>query len=292
MVIGLKHPPAGKRNHHADFNISQIESHGYLPDGSGRGREKKLKELQITEYSDMRVLTTQQLAEAYGTNTDVISKNFTNNKERYIEGKHFICLTGDELREAKANGKIYGLPQNANKFYLWTKKGAFLHAKSLNTDTAWEVYDRLVDSYFDHSNLLDGMSPELKATLIVDKRVTKVEHRIDHIENDMPLFGAESDELSAHVKRKAIEMLGGKKSEAYRDSKIHKKVFSDIYNQLKREFGIYDAEGKAKSYKALKRKDLADAHDFVDGYTLPTFLAEQINGCNAQMRLDGDTDGV
>lgn len=257
-----------------------------VPGGEGR---RKLKELQITEYSDMRVLTTQQLAEAYGTDAKVISYNFNHNKERYVEGKHFICLTGDELRAFREN---HDLPCNLNKVYLWTKKGAFLHAKSLNTDIAWEVYDRLVDSYFDHSNLLDGMSPELKATLIVDKRVTKVEHRIDHIENDMPLFGAESDELSAHVKRKAIEMLGGKKSEAYRDSKIHKKVFSDIYNQLKREFGIYDAEGKAKSYKALKRKDLADAHDFVDGYTLPTFLAEQINDCNAQMRLDGDTDGV
>ena len=36
-----------------------------------------------------------------------------------------------------------------NKLYLWTQKGAFLHAKSLNTDTAWKVYDRLVDDYFD-----------------------------------------------------------------------------------------------------------------------------------------------
>ncbi len=28
------------------------------------------------------------------------------------------------------------------------KKGALLHAKSLNTDKAWEVYDYLVDFYF------------------------------------------------------------------------------------------------------------------------------------------------
>ena len=101
-----------------------------------------------TEYKNIRVLTTQQIADAYGTNTDVISRNFTNNKDRYTEGKHFICLTGNELKVAKANGKIYGLPQNANKFYLWTEKGAFLHAKSLNNDIAWDVYDGLVDNYF------------------------------------------------------------------------------------------------------------------------------------------------
>ena len=289
----MKHPPAGKRNHYADFNISQIESHGYLPEPPGRGREKNLRELQIIEYSDMRVLTTQQIAEAYGTDAQVITNNFNRNKDRYVEGKHFVCLTGDGKAEfIKKNQNDFSSFTRAKAIYLWTKKGAFLHAKSLNTDIAWEVYDRLVDSYFDHSNLLDGMSPELKATLIVDKRVTKVEHRIDHIENDMPLFGVESDELSAHVKRKGVELLGGKKSEAYRDSTIHKRVFSDIYNQLRREFGIYDSEGKMKSYKALKRKDLADAHDFVDCYTLPSYLAEQINDCNAQIRMGGDVDGV
>lgn len=247
--------------------------------------------LSITEYRDIRVLTTQQIAEAYGTSTDTITKNFNRNKERYAEGKHFICLKGNELRDFKASGQIDLLP-SVNTLYLWTEKGAFLHAKSLNTDTAWEVYDRLVDSYFNHSNLLDGLSPELKAVITVDKRVTKVEKRMEHLEQDMPLFGAESDEISTHVKRKGVEMLGGKRSEAYKDKALRQKVYTDIYSQLKREFGIYDEEGKAKSYKALKRKNLADAHEFIDCYTLPAYLAEQINDCNAQLNLGDGVDGV
>lgn len=247
-----------------------------------------MEELKVTEYRDMRVLTTQQIAEAYGTDSKTISYNFNHNRDRYTEGKHYILLTGDDLRAFR---EIHDLPTSTPKLYLWTKKGAFLHAKSLNTDTAWEVYDRLVDSYFDHSNLLDGMSPELKAALIVDQRVTKVEHRIEHIENNMPLFGVESDEISAHVKRIGVQLLGGKQSEAYKDTAIRKRVYTDIYNQLKREFGLYDDDGKTKSYKALKRKDLADAHEFVDCYTLPAYLAEQIRDCNAQIRMGG-ADGV
>lgn len=250
-----------------------------------------MEELKITEYRDERVLTTQQIAEAYGTNTDTITRNFNRNKDRYVEGKHFIALEGEEKNNFVDRGQFDRGLKNAKTLYLWTKKGAFLHAKSLNTDTAWEVYDRLVDSYFDHSNLLDGMSPELKAALIVDKRVTKVEHRIDHIENDMPLFGAESDEISAHVKCRGVHLLGGKQSEAYKDTTIRKRVYTDIYNQLKREFGLYDDDGKTKSYKALKRKDLADAHEFIDCYTLPAYLAEQIRDCNAQIRMGG-ADGV
>ena len=36
----------------------------------------------------------------------------------------------------------------ATNFYLWTEKGALLHAKSLNTDQAWQAYEVLVDTYF------------------------------------------------------------------------------------------------------------------------------------------------
>ena len=105
-----------------------------------------MNELRITEYKGIRVLTTQQIAKAYETDRKVISYNFNHNKERYAEGKHYICLTDDEL---KAFREIHDLPTNLNKLYLWTEKGAFLHAKSLNTDKAWDVYDRLVDTYFE-----------------------------------------------------------------------------------------------------------------------------------------------
>lgn len=50
------------------------------------------------ENEGKRVLTTAQLAESYGTDSDVISKNFNNNIKRYTEGKHFYRLTGEELR--------------------------------------------------------------------------------------------------------------------------------------------------------------------------------------------------
>lgn len=107
-----------------------------------------MNDLKKVEYNGILVLTTQQIAEAYGAEQQIVTNNFNRNKDRYIEGKHYICLKGNELKEFRAKNQNDVLP-NANKFYLWTKKGAFLHAKSLNTDTAWEVYDRLVDDYFD-----------------------------------------------------------------------------------------------------------------------------------------------
>ena len=107
-----------------------------------------MEKLQVIEKNNERVLLTSQLAESYGTTAKVITDNFSNNKGRYIEGKHFYCLEGDELREFKSKTENFGVAKNINKLYLWTEKGALLHAKSLGTDKAWEVYDYLVESYF------------------------------------------------------------------------------------------------------------------------------------------------
>lgn len=107
-------------------------------------------QLPVTvEVKGIRVLTTKQIANEYGAREIQISQNFTNNRGRFIEGKHYISLSGDELRTFKKHfEKIELVNSRTSHLYLWTEKGALLHAKSLNTDKAWEVYDYLVDFYF------------------------------------------------------------------------------------------------------------------------------------------------
>lgn len=103
----------------------------------------------VIEQKGIRVLTSKQIAEKYETSTDIIKKNFSNNRKRYVEGKHYILLTGDELKAFKNQvNNVHLVDGRTSHLYLWTEKGALLHAKSLNTDKAWEVYDYLVDFYF------------------------------------------------------------------------------------------------------------------------------------------------
>lgn len=106
------------------------------------------KEVQPIEHGNLRILTTAQLAAFYETTERRISENFNRNKARYVAGKHYFCLEGDEL---KAFGDSYAESvsvERVPKLYLWTEKGALLHAKSLNTDKAWERYEKLVDDYY------------------------------------------------------------------------------------------------------------------------------------------------
>lgn len=119
-----------------------------------------MNDIQVIKYNDIPVVTTKQISEAYGTDSKSVSKAFNNNKEHYTEGKHYFLLTGDLL---KANRKIYDLPKNCNRLYLWTERGALLLVKSINTDIAWEAYERLVDFYFEKK---EGMEIFRKCRII------------------------------------------------------------------------------------------------------------------------------
>lgn len=110
---------------------------------------------QIVDYNGIRVLTSLQIADAYETTTTRIKQNFNENKDKYKYGKHYILLTGDDLKAFKKNynvfnkvGNNYLVGNRAPSLYLWTERGALLHAKSLNTDKAWQVYEYLVENYF------------------------------------------------------------------------------------------------------------------------------------------------
>ena len=63
------------------------------------------------------------------------------------------------------------------------------------------------------------------------ERVDKVEDKIISIEEETPLYGCEIEEVQKHVRKKGIEVLGGKDSNAYKDGGIRGSVYSDIYKQ-------------------------------------------------------------
>ena len=111
------------------------------------------------------------------------------------------------------------------------------------------------------------------------ERVDKVEDKITSIEEETPLYGCEIEEVQKHVRKKGIEVLGGKDSNAYKDGSIRSSVYSDIYKQLKREFGC------VTTYKSIRRKYIDNVHKFIDDYALPMALAEQVKEANAQISM-------
>lgn len=208
-------------------------------------------ELKIVEYKNIRVLTTQQIAEAYKTDSQVITNNFNRNKERYHEGKHYICLTGDELREFRAKNQNDVLP-NANKFYLWTEKGTFLHAKSLNTDKAWEVYDKLVDFYFGvKKTISEELSPQMQ--LLMQMVNTMAQKELEDKERDRQIAIAKEAAEKAVQTTEKIKDEFVQTFDNWRDD-INRKV-----RQISQNSGISYQQLFTDMYKELERSgyDLA-----------------------------------
>ncbi|ECI2686038.1 ORF6N domain-containing protein [Salmonella enterica subsp. enterica serovar Reading] len=100
-------------------------------------------------HNQIPVITTELLAHLYGTKIKNISDNFLNNTSRFVVGKHFFKIEKNELREFKNRPETIGLVgKNARSLILWTERGAARHAKMLETDQAWEVFEKPEDCYF------------------------------------------------------------------------------------------------------------------------------------------------
>ena len=102
-------------------------------------------------YKGIPVVTTESLAQAYEVEAKQIRQNFANNKERFTEGKHFYSLSGNELRGFKHSVEIFDsvkIARNVNALTLWTERGAARHAKMLNSDRAWDMFELLEETFF------------------------------------------------------------------------------------------------------------------------------------------------
>lgn len=102
-------------------------------------------------YQGVPVLTTEMLAQAYEVEAKQIRQNFANNRERFVEGKHFFHISGKDLREFKncvENFDSVQFGKRTPSLTLWTERGAARNAKMLNSDRAWDVFELLEETFF------------------------------------------------------------------------------------------------------------------------------------------------
>lgn len=105
--------------------------------------------LPVIEWRGLRVVTTETLASGYGTDVIRIQQNHIRNESRFIDGVHFFTLKGGDLREFKNRlSSSESVGKRARILTLWTEKGAARMSKIVDTDEAWNFFERLEDSYF------------------------------------------------------------------------------------------------------------------------------------------------
>lgn len=101
-------------------------------------------------YQGVPVLTTEMLAQAYEVEPYQIRQNFRNNRERFVEGKHFFIITSGELKEFRLQVESFysQISPKVRALTLWTERGAARNAKMLDSDRAWDVFELLEETFF------------------------------------------------------------------------------------------------------------------------------------------------
>ena len=125
---------------------------------------------------------------------------------------------------------------------------------------------------------LEMLQLQSQALFEVNEKVDTVKQELDDFKLDMPLLAVECDRITTAVHKRGVDALGGKQSNAYRDTSMRSKVYQDIHRELKRQFGV-------STYKALKRNQCDQAVAIIDEYELPFVLTEEIRDCNAQISM-------
>jgi len=224
--------------------------------------------MKIIERNGIRVITTVQVANFFGTETKIISYNFNYNKDRYQEGVHYIVLKGEERKEFLFNNmEIHDGLKHAKNIYLWTEKGVFLHAKSLGTDQAWDVYTSLVDDYFNKVDQLQRMNvPTQLPTTIEDILITALtnmkEMKFENqelkravsnlslvVDNEVHLNDHQLAEVQTAVKQRVFYL----KQNGYGTH------YQTIFSALKTHFSV-------PKYNKIKRGDFDKAIDIIKGW--------------------------
>lgn len=121
---------------------------------------------------------------------------------------------------------------------------------------------------------MEQYSPEMKAILMHDKKLVKMDERVTDLENNTTIDYGQQQALGDIVNRVVIEALGGKGSVAYRE--IGKKVFAECNRDLKHYFNV-----NARNNVPKKRFD--EAVEYVKSWEPCTNTRMSINCCNLEV---------
>ncbi|MGG7214019.1 ORF6N domain-containing protein [Clostridium nigeriense] len=217
------------------------------------------------EFKNQRIMTTKVLAEEFGTEEGNIQKNYSRNEKRFIVGKHYYKLEGQALREFKNSLPTESLEpiKFAPVLYLWTDRGAARHAKILDTDEAWEVYEELEESYFNPNKgqalNTSELSPELQM-------FNKMFQALANNELEQKRLKAEVEEAKEEIQGirdiVAINSTNWRKDTSTLISKMALKLGGYEHINLLREesYKILEERGRARLSVKLtnKRRRMAD----------------------------------
>lgn len=128
---------------------------------------------------------------------------------------------------------------------------------------------------------LEQLQLQAQAILQVNEKVDALDKKLERFELDLPILPIEADRITEAVRKRGVDILGGKGSNAYQDRSMRQRVYSNIYADLKTNFRV-------RSYKSIKRNQCDSALNVIARYDAPLYLQDEIYMINGQRSIWDD----
>lgn len=231
---------------------------------------------------DKKAMTVKDIALIHRQPLKEINRRINDNRSRFKDGLDIIDLKlgGFEPLTFASFGFNRQSVANSKNIYILSERGYAKLLKILEDDTAWEIYDQLVDNYFNMRQQVQIPTTQrelarlaLAASEETNQRVDLLETDVKTLKTEITLTRSQQRRVNGKVKSTVIKVLDGKRSNAYKDSSIRTKCHKDCYKQLWECFDV-------SSYMDIPKIRFEEAMDLIPRWKPTLELQAHIDAVN------------
>lgn len=212
-----------------------------------------------------RGMLVRDIAEIHNKPTYAINQAINMNIKRFTDGVDIVNLkTKDVVINLVDNGFSQNAINRSKYIYLLSERGYSKLLKILEDDTAWEIYDKFVDGYFNMRKQIKEQMPMTdlekiallaQGTTQLSERIEKVDSKLDNLIENQALNATDYGSINRAVNHRV-----------YAYASIHHipkskvgPLFKDLGNQIKQVANVGNRS-------RIKSKDYDMVIQFIDNW--------------------------
>lgn len=237
------------------------------------------KIISILNQDGQLVVTSRQIAEDFGKRNSHVVEAIENKIESLTAenseveiSKLFIPTTynhnGNEYKE-------YLLTRDGFTFIVMGFTGAKADAWKLKYIEAFNKMEKAIKEKTKPLSAMDQLRLQYQVIEEHEERVTKIESQLERLE----VNPSQRKAIQNARHRRVSELLGGKKTIAYKDSSFRAKVYSEMGRAFNNYFDV-------PAYDCTPKNRFKEALELIESYNLSVDLSMELKRINNQAEFE------